>query len=62
MAFFSLFDIKGDSVAFGKSLETGAVDCGVMNEYIAAFFLLYKTIAFFIAEPLYNPVCQNTSP
>jgi hypothetical protein len=34
----------------------------MMDKYVAAVFLFNKAIPFFVAEPLYNSVCQNTSP
>jgi hypothetical protein len=33
----------------------------MMNKYISTVFLFYKAIPFFVAEPLYDSVYQDTN-
>jgi hypothetical protein len=55
----ALFHLEGHLLAFCERLITGHVDRRVVNEYVLTIFLLDKTIAFPVIEPLYNAVCQN---
>jgi len=47
-------------IAFGKGFKPGHVDRGVMDKNVFSFFLLYKSESFFVTEPFYFSVRQNT--
>ena len=45
-AFLSLSDSELNRLAFAQSLESAALDCAVMYEYVWAIFLLNEAEAF----------------
>lgn len=44
-------NVEFNSLAFFQSLEAFALDCGEMNEYIAAIFAFNKAITLFSTKP-----------
>jgi hypothetical protein len=55
-AFFPLFYVKGNPVAFIKRLESDCIDYRMMNEYIRTIFLLNEAKAFLVAKPLHDSI------
>jgi hypothetical protein len=54
-----LFYLKADPVTFIKALESGHVDGGVVNKYIATLFLLNEAESFFLTEPIRDSFCRD---
>jgi len=46
-----LSDFELNGLAFFKSFEAIALDCGEVNEYIVAAFYLNESVAFFCVKP-----------
>jgi len=46
-------DAEFDLVSLVQGLETGSLNCGVMNEDVIPGFTADKSIPFFVVEPLY---------
>ena len=44
-------NVEFNSLAFFQSLEAFTLDCGEMNEYIAAIFAFNETITLFSIKP-----------
>jgi hypothetical protein len=61
-AFFTLFYVKGNPIAFIKRLETGCIDSRMMNEYIRTVFLLDKTKTFSVIKPLHGSISHSDTP
>ena len=60
--FWSLFDVKSNTVAFVKRPESACIDAGMVDEYILTIFLLDKAITFTIIKPLHNTICHSDTP
>jgi hypothetical protein len=57
-AFGTLFDFKGDPIAFAERPETAGIDRRMMNEYIRTVFLFDKTKPLAVIEPLHDTICH----
>jgi hypothetical protein len=55
----ALFYLKAHLATFIKALESGHVDGGVVNKYVATIFLLNEAESFFVTEPLQDSFCQD---
>lgn len=54
---FGAFDqFKGYAIAFSEGFETVSRDCGEVNEYIIATFLLKKPKTLAVVKPFYSSV------
>jgi hypothetical protein len=54
-----LFCVKAHPVTLIKALESGYVDGGVVNKYVATVFLLNETGSFFFIESLQDSFCHD---
>jgi hypothetical protein len=55
-ALFALLNFKGNSIAFSKRLEAGAVNSSVMDKHVCTVFSLNETVAFAFIKPLYDSI------